>query len=111
MSCYVLDASAFIHGRDMRAFQGRLLTTRQVVEELKDPRARAALEVLSVEVVDVDARKMAELAKRARGLSEADLSALALALETGCVLLTDDVALAKAAGRLGVKAKGFYFVK
>lgn len=111
MSCYVLDASAFFHGRDMRVFQGRLLTTRQVVEELKDPRARAALEILPIEVVDVDPEKIAELARRARGLSDADLSVLALALETGCVLLTDDVALAKAAGRLGIRAKGFYFVR
>jgi UPF0271 protein len=95
----------------MRAFQGRLLTTRQILEELKDPRAQAALEILGVEVVDVDERRAEGLAKKAPGLSKADLSALALALETGCTLLTDDVALAKAARKLGVKVKGFYFVK
>ncbi len=111
MSCYVLDASALFHGRDMRAFQGRLLTTRQILEELRDPRAQVALEILGVEIVDVDERRIEELAKKASGLSGADLSALALALETGCVLLTDDAALAKAARRFGVKAKGFYFVR
>ncbi|MCI4447450.1 MAG: PIN domain nuclease, partial [Pyrobaculum sp.] len=39
MTCFVLDASAFFHARDMRVFAGPLYTTRQVEEELKDPMA------------------------------------------------------------------------
>ncbi|MFB6490670.1 MAG: PIN domain nuclease [Thermoproteus sp. AZ2] len=111
MSCYVLDASAFIHGRDLRLFGGRLLTTTLVAEELKDPRAQAALEVLGVEVREVDEGEIAKLLKKFPGLSRADASALLLALKERCVLLTDDAALAKAARRLGVEAKGFYFIR
>ncbi|MEM3327005.1 MAG: PIN domain nuclease, partial [Thermoproteus sp.] len=41
MSCFVLDASALFHGRDLRLFQGsRLLTTKYVLEEIKDVRAQ-----------------------------------------------------------------------
>ncbi|MEZ0248023.1 MAG: PIN domain-containing protein [Thermoproteus sp.] len=110
MSCFVLDASALFHGRDLRLFQGaRLLTTRYVLEEIRDARAQAALEILNVEVVDIDEKELAAYSKA--GLSRADASLLALAHKTGCVLLTDDVGLAKAARRLGVKARGFYFVK
>lgn len=111
MTCYVLDASAFIHGRDMRLYEGRLLTTRYIVEELNDARAQAALEILGVEVRDVDEKRIAEILERAPRLSKADASALALALEEGCILLTDDVALAKAAGRVGVGVRGFFFVR
>jgi len=109
MTCFVLDASAFIHGRDLRIFQGELYTTREVVEELKDPRAQAAVEVLGVRVEGVDERKVKELVKRFAGLSPADASVLALALERGCVLVTDDGRLAAAARRLGVKVEGIFY--
>jgi len=109
MTCFVLDASAFIHGRDLRIFQGELYTTREVVEELKDPRAQAAVDVLGVRVEEVDERKVRELVKRFAGLSPADASALALALERGCVLVTDDGRLAAAARRLGVRVEGVFY--
>jgi UPF0271 protein len=56
MTCFVLDASAFFHARDMRVFAGPLYTTRQVAEELRDPMAQAALEILRVQVEEVDPR-------------------------------------------------------
>ncbi|MGC9130528.1 MAG: PIN domain-containing protein [Pyrobaculum sp.] len=109
MNCYVLDASAFIHGRDARLFTGVLYTTREVAEELKDPRAQAALEVMRVEVVEVDEGKLRELLRRFRELSPADASVLVLALERGCVLVTDDGRLASAARRLGVRVQGVFY--
>ncbi|ACB40844.1 PIN domain-containing protein [Pyrobaculum neutrophilum] len=109
MSCYVLDASAFIHGRDMRIFSGALYTTREAAEELRDPRAQAALEILRVEVAEVDERRVKELLKRFAGLSRADASLLALALERGCVLVTDDGRLAAAARALGVRVEGVFY--
>jgi UPF0271 protein len=109
VSCYALDSSALFHGRDMRIFSGVLCTTRNVAEELKDPRAQAALEILRVEVVEVDERKARELARRFGGLSLADASVLLLAMERGCVLVTDDSRLASTARRLGVRARGVYY--
>jgi UPF0271 protein len=109
MNCYVLDASAFIHGRDARLFAGVLYTTKEVVEELKDPRAQAALDVMRVEVVEVDERKLREFLRKFRELSPADVSVLLLALERGCVLVTDDRKLAAAARRLGVRVQGIFY--
>lgn len=108
MTCMVLDASAIIHGRDLRLFQPPLYTTPQVVEELRDPRAQAAVDVLGVSVVEVEEDAVEELARRFPRLSRADASALALAMRLGCVLVTDDGDLAAAATRLGVRSEGIY---
>ncbi|MEM0369578.1 MAG: PIN domain-containing protein [Pyrobaculum sp.] len=107
--CYVLDASAFIHGHDVRLFKGVLYTTPQVIEELKDPVSRALVEVVNVVVVDVDREKIDELLNKFKDLSIADASALALALEKGCVLITDDSGLTNAAKRLGVKVERIFY--
>lgn len=107
--CYVLDASAFFHGRDVRIFSGTLLTTPEVVEELRDPRAQAALEVMNVAVEEADPGVVRELAKKFPHLSRADISVLALAKERGCVLITDDGRLVSAARRVGVRAEGVFY--
>jgi UPF0271 protein len=109
MTCFVLDASAFFHARDMRAFAGPLYTTRHVAEELKDPMAQAALEILRVRVEEVDDRKVEELRRRFADLSTADASLLVLAAERGCVLVTDDSKLAAAARRLGIQVKRIFY--
>ncbi|MEZ0319827.1 MAG: PIN domain-containing protein [Pyrobaculum sp.] len=109
MSCHVLDTSAFLHGRDLRIFTGVLYTTKEVVEELRDPRAQAAVEVLGVRVVEVEGTRVREVLQKFKGLSAADASVLALALETGCVLVTDDGRLASAAKRLGVRVEGIFY--
>jgi len=111
MTCFVLDASAFFHARDMRIFAGPLYTTRQVAEELKDPMAQAALEILHVQVEEVDSRRVEELRRRFRELSVADISLLVLAAERGCVLVTDDGKLAAAARRLGMRVEGVFYRK
>ena len=109
MTCFVLDASAFFHTRDMRVFAGPLYTTRQVAEELKDPMAQAALEILRVRVEEVDDRKVEELRRRFADLSTADASLLVLAAEKGCILVTDDGKLAAAARRLGIRVEGVFY--
>jgi len=111
MTCFVLDASAFFHARDMRVFAGPLYTTRQVAEELKDPMAQAALEILHVQIEEVDSRRIEELRRRFRDLSAADVSLLVLAAERGCVLVTDDGKLAAAARRLGIRVEGVFYRK
>jgi len=109
MTCFVLDASAFFHARDMRAFAGPLYTTRQVEEELKDPMAQAALEILRVRVEEVDDRKVEELRRRFADLSTADASLLVLAAEKGCILVTDDGKLAATARRLGIRVERIFY--
>ncbi len=110
MRCAVLDASAILHGRDMRVFQGmELLTTDLVLEELKDPRARAALDVLNVVIVPHDNERVKRETQKLRGLSPADVSVLLLAADRGCILITDDGKLYAAARRMGVPVKRIYY--
>jgi UPF0271 protein len=109
MTCFVLDASAFFHARDMRVFAGPLYTTKQVAKELRDPMAQAALEILRVEVEEVDDKKVEELRRRFVDLSAADVSLLVLATERGCILVTDDGRLAAAARRLGIRVEGVFY--
>lgn len=109
--CYVLDASAFIHGRDARLFKGALYTTPEVVQELRDPASQAMVEILGVVVVEADGRRVAELREKFRDLSPADISVLALALERRCILVTDDSKLAAAAKKLGVGVEKIFYKK
>ncbi|ABL87913.1 PilT protein domain protein [Pyrobaculum islandicum DSM 4184] len=109
MNCFVLDASAFIHGRDLRIFSGILYTTREVAEELKDPRAQAVLDILHIEVVEVDEKRIRDIVKKFSHLSRADASLIVLALEKGCVLVTDDSGLATVAKKLGIKVEGVFY--
>lgn len=112
MRCAVVDASAIIHGRDIRVFQAfdKLYVTRRVLDELRDPRSQAMVELLRLEVVDVDEDEVTRTARRF-GISEADASVLVAAKATGCEVLTDDAALARAAKRMGLPVAGIYFVK
>ena len=110
MSCAVLDASAVLHARDARAFQGMTLyTTDFVLEELRDPRARAAVEILGINVVPCEPKKLERERGALRGLSPADISVLLLAAEYGCILFTDDGKLYAAARRRGIRAKRIYY--
>ena len=108
----MVDASYIIHGRDLRIFAGlgKLVTTRHVIEELRDARSIAMLDILGLEVVDVDEEEVAKLAKRFN-ISTADASVLAAAKKLRCTVLTDDAGLAKAAKRLGLSVAGLYFIR
>ncbi|MFN3803769.1 MAG: PIN domain-containing protein [Pyrobaculum sp.] len=111
MRCLALDASAFIHGRDLRIFADAILyTAGEVVEELRDPRAQAVLDILKVEVVEASGEKVRELIRRF-GLTRADAAVLAVALERGCTLVTDDGRLASVAKRLGVGVERIFYRK
>jgi len=102
----VADASVFIWGK--RPI-GDLITVPAVEAELKDIRTKALLAIFDtrVESPSAQARKAAECAAGQTGdlkvLSSADLDVLALALEHGAVLATDDYAVQNVALHLGLK--------
>jgi len=104
----VLDATAFFVERPM---EGDLFTTPEVVAELVDLRAKCRYEALLATGLTVSgasagalerARRAAEKSRDIGVLSETDLSVLALALDIGGVIYTDDFALQNAAIVLGV---------
>ena len=115
---FVLDASAFFAAGEA-ALAGfgpgdRLLTTPSVLAEVRDAAARCRLE-LALErgllVLDPSAAALgavdagAVASGDADRLSATDRDLLALALEHGAALATDDFALQNAARRLGVACR------
>lgn len=107
-----LDASAFYSGIAFLSGDTKCVTTSAVFEEIKHVKA-AAIDALvqagnlrvidsdkkSIHVVSAAAKKTGDVAR----LSFADVSILALALERGAILASDDYAVANVAATLGVR--------
>ncbi len=108
----VLDASALLTGLD---FEGELYTSGHIVREVErqgmDPRTGALLES-KVRIVEPTSRAIAQVRQAAEAtgditrLSEPDVHVLALALELGAVLVTDDYSMQNVAKALGVEYRG-----
>jgi UPF0271 protein len=112
---HVLDASAFFAAGEAVLVAldpaGRFLTAPSVIAEVRDAAARCRLELalergLAVLEPSAEALRAVEAGAGASGdadrLSATDRDLLALALEHGGTLVTDDFALQNAAHRLGV---------
>ena len=109
---YALDASFFFSGA---ALDGELLAPPSVVEELADLRSRGRLEVLlaaGLSVRSPSGESLDRVAKAAREtgdaprLSAADRDLLALALELGATIVSDDYAVQNVAFALGLGVRG-----
>jgi UPF0271 protein len=107
----VLDAGAFF--LDI-PFSGEIFTVPGVVEELRDLRAKCRLDLLEqqgLRVIQPGGGALAEVktAGRRTGdqgvLSPADESVLALALEIGGNICTDDFAVQNVAKELGIEVQ------
>lgn len=105
---YVLDSSVFFSEWRL---EGEYSTVQEVVEELRDARSRCRLELFmsqgltvaepggeSLHVVEGVERQLGESGR----LSRADRSLLALALDRGAAIVTDDFAIQNVAQALGV---------
>ena len=106
---FVLDSSAILSGK---SFDGILMTVSGVVDEIQLGGARERLELmletgLAVSEPNDDALKKTRDAARATGdleqLSRVDIELLALALERGATLLTDDFGMQNVATKIGVQ--------
>ena len=104
----VLDTSAFLSGRQ---FPGELLTTPEVLRELRRHGLTASLEaVLGTQVAVAspgrDSVSRVRAASQATGdfprLSPTDVQLLALALEGGATLVTDDYSMQNVGTALGI---------
>jgi UPF0271 protein len=104
----VLDTSAFFSDAK---FEGELYTTWSVVAELKDLTSKIRFDLLrheGLEVFEPDtdagfrAREAATASREREALSPADIDVLALALQTGAAVVTDDYAIQNVARHLGV---------
>jgi len=106
----IIDSSGLFHIRNAYAITEtasmgyRLVTTSLVVNEVKDARSQALLGILNMEVIDIDADRIKQVKLENPGLSDADASIVALALDLASqgievAVVTDDVGLIKALRR------------
>lgn len=111
---YVLDTSAILSGKDLPA-DCELFSSPKILEEIKHGRMKRQLDFLlesGLKVFSPSEKTLAEVALAAERtgdaarVSDADLEILALAMELGAVLLTDDYSIQNLASELDVKYKG-----
>jgi UPF0271 protein len=109
---YAVDASFFFSEATLA---GEIFTTPSVVEEIADVRSRCRLEALlatglSVHPPSLEGMRRASEAAEGTGditrLSPADTDLLALALDTGATVVSDDYALQNVALSLGLGVSG-----
>ncbi|MFP4038286.1 MAG: hypothetical protein ACLFTA_00690 [Candidatus Nanohaloarchaea archaeon] len=104
----VVDANVLIHGRGL---DGKLVTVPEVIDELKSGKARKGLSSHSVEAREPGKEKVEEVAQKSGEInsrtSKADEKLLALSLELGEPILTDDKELQNLALHMDAKVEGF----
>jgi len=110
MSGRVVDSNVFLHGRGGFGF-GKVFLVPEVVEELKSSKGRNNLTNIDY-VVRNPSEESLKVVKGKSGdinspTSEVDEKLLALALDMGNILVTDDKALQNLALHLGVGFEGF----
>ena len=108
---YVVDASFFFSEATL---EGEIFTPPSVVDEIADLRSRCRLEALLAAGLSVvspspgTVRRVTEAASETGDvtrLSPADTDLLALSLDLGGVIVTDDYAVQNVAQSLGLKVK------
>jgi UPF0271 protein len=109
---FAVDASFFFSEATL---QGEIFTPPSVAEELEDVRSRCRLEALlasGLSVVSPSSESVRKVTAAAgetgdvTRLSPADTDLLALSLDLGAVIVTDDYAIQNVAQRLGLGIKG-----
>jgi UPF0271 protein len=109
---YAVDASFFF---SELVLDGEIFTPPSVVEEIADVRSRCRLEILlaaGLSVVAPSGEGVRQVAAAAAGtgdiarLSPADIDLIALSLDLGATLVTDDYAVQNVALSLGVGVQG-----
>ncbi len=105
---YVLDTSVFLHSSFLP--EGDLYTTPSVIEELKSERKYLIREDLHIVDPSVASkRKVRETAQKTGDLywlSETDVDVLALALDVGGVLVSDDFHVQNVAAWMRIPFEG-----
>ncbi len=105
----VADTNVFIHGRK-RPFSSAL-TVPEVLEELKSSEARLSFDLSDIEVAEPSDDAVDTVKAKSNEIdsptSDVDEKLLALALEKGEELFTDDKALQNLALHLGIEFNSF----
>lgn len=103
-----VDTNVIIHGRGLN---DELITVPEVIEELKSRKASTSVHGFQVETYTPSSRCFEKVRDKANEInskaSEVDQKLLALAMERGIELITDDKELQNLGLHLGVDVSGF----
>jgi len=105
----ICDTSILLHSD----FTEQITTVQEVIDEVKTKKQRERLEFREIKILEpeekfvLDVEDGAKKAGLGEKLSKTDKKLLALALQTGDVLLTDDYAIQKLAKIMEIKFKPF----
>ena len=113
---YALDAGAFYSGVVFLSSSLQYCTTQAILDEVKHiKKSHGAIEALiesnTLQILNSDRESIQNVVAAARGtgdhakLSEADISIIALALQLGIMLVTNDYAVANVATTLKIPVK------
>ncbi|MEA1869120.1 MAG: hypothetical protein U9N09_03085 [Euryarchaeota archaeon] len=115
MPVYVADSSVFILGMPLPSrVQNRIITTPEVIGELKDVKSKMVFETALESGVEVESplahptqevRSHASRTGDIERLSDTDIGILAKALEHSGILFTDDYAIQNVAESLGIETE------
>ncbi|NPB01183.1 MAG: PIN domain nuclease [Crenarchaeota archaeon] len=116
-NCIILDSSAIFHIRDPSTIMmlgEKIYVTNIVLEELRDPRAIAIIDILRPEKIEIDRKDIEEVIRKYRELSPADASIIVCAegLKKRCrkvTVITDDIKLSKILRRIGIDVISIYY--
>lgn len=107
----VLDANVFIHSPSLRQGFDTPVTVPAVIDEMESDASRMKMELEGVSVYEPGEEAVKQVRERVAAmnedLSETDIRLLALALERGAVLVTDDYGMQNIASSLGIGFEGF----
>jgi len=105
----ICDTTVLLHSD----FTEQITTVQEVIDEIKTKKHRERLEFREIKILEpeeVFVCKVEDGVKKAglgEKLSKTDKKLLALALQTGDILLTDDYAIQKLAKIMGIRCKPF----
>lgn len=117
MKKFVLDSSALVEGLELVSKEGvEYYTTHSVINELKSKLPREKLDLLielKLKILEPSEEFRKKLAQKAEPLGEiprlstTDLDILALGLELGAVIVTDDYSIQNVAKEVGIEYLAF----
>ncbi len=120
--CIILDSSAIFHLRNitiLTEFGNRIYITDKILNEIKDSRAIATVDIIRPEIITITDREIHNYKKHikyVRDLSDADISVIICVdkIRDKCreiIVITDDMKLKSILKMKNIKVKSIFFGK
>ena len=107
----IIDANVIIEGNYLELPFDKIFTTPKISEEIKDHLSGIRFDIEDITIESPEEKFVKKISDRSgsmdKNLSDADISALALAMQKDLPIITDDFAMQDVAKSLEIEFKGF----